>query len=72
MKLEGYEIVEKVAEGGTAAVYKARQLSLNRVVALKVLFDDALQDQDQVDRFHEIETKGVILAVMLNMKSVSF
>jgi len=46
MQLEGYSNLTKFAVGGMAAVYKARQLSLNRTVAIKFLSAEYLWDDE--------------------------
>jgi hypothetical protein len=49
--IAGYQIIERVGRGGMGTVYKAKQLSLNRDVALKVLSSRLLRDGKFIDRF---------------------
>lgn len=49
--IPGYEILGKIAEGGMATVYKARQISLDRLVALKVLNKGLIERESDVERF---------------------
>lgn len=44
----GFDIIEKIGEGESAVVWKARQLSLNRLVAIKVLKRQLSSDPDQM------------------------
>ena len=64
-----YEILEVIGSGGMAVVYKARCHRLNRLVAIKVLKDDFLGDEEFRDRFHG-ESQAVAMLSHPNIVSV--
>ena len=64
-----YEILEVIGTGGMAVVYKARCHRLNRLVAIKILKNDYLEDEDFRRRFHA-ESQAVAMLSHPNIVSV--
>lgn len=53
-QIPGYQLLEKLGQGSSGAVFKGRQLSMNRLVAIKILNPKLAANQKDLDRFlHE-------------------
>ena len=52
-QIPGYQILSKLGAGAMAAVFKARQISLDRIVAIKVLPKRMSENKEFVDRFYK-------------------
>ncbi len=66
MSLEGqqlgeFEILERLGQGGMGAVYKARQTSLDRFVAIKTLQTALAEDAEYIARFRQEAKAAAVL-----------
>ena len=52
-QIPGYQMISKLGAGAMATVFKARQLSLDRVVAIKVLPKRLSENAEYVERFYK-------------------
>jgi WD40 repeat protein/serine/threonine protein kinase len=57
-RLGSYELLQELGRGGMGVVYKARQVPLNRVVALKVIRDSAHASPQALPRF-QVEAQSL-------------
>jgi len=52
-QIPGYQLISKLGKGAMATVYKARQISLDRIVAVKVLPKRSSENVEFVERFYK-------------------
>ena len=50
-QIPGYQMLQKLGKGSMGVVYKAKQLSVDRVVAIKILLDPLAQNKEFIKRF---------------------
>jgi serine/threonine-protein kinase len=65
-QIPGYQLLEKLGQGSMGIVYKARQISMNRLVAIKVLNPRLAANPKYLERF----TQEAHIAAKLNHNNV--
>jgi serine/threonine-protein kinase len=65
-QIPGYQLLEKLGQGSMGIVYKARQISMNRSVAIKVLHPRLAANPKYLERF----TQEAHIAARLNHNNV--
>ena len=60
-RIGDYELFEEVGRGATGVVFRAQQISLDRVVAVKLLRDGPWADPEAIERFRrEVRTSAAL------------
>jgi eukaryotic-like serine/threonine-protein kinase len=65
-QIPGYQLLDKLGKGSMGTVYKARQLSMDRLVAVKVLLPRLAANPDFLERF----TREAHLAAKLSSNNI--
>ena len=65
-RVGNYEVLSKIGEGATGTVFKARQRSMDRIVALKILKPRLATDKEFVEHFR----RDVRAAARLNHPNI--
>src|SRR5215470_4119028 len=60
-RIGDYELIEEIARGGMGVVYKARQLSVGRIVAVKMILAGQFVDKKVIQRFQGEVTTAALL-----------
>jgi len=50
-QIPGYQMIQKLGKGSMGVVYKAKQISVDRVVAIKILLEPLAQNKEFIKRF---------------------
>src|SRR5271154_10726 len=50
-QIPGYQMLQKLGKGSMGVVFKAKQISVDRVVAIKILLDTLAQNKEFIKRF---------------------
>jgi eukaryotic-like serine/threonine-protein kinase len=51
IQIPGYTVIQKIGKGSMGVVFKAKQVSVDRVVAIKILLDSLAQNKEFIKRF---------------------
>ncbi len=52
-QIPGFQMLEKIGSGAMATVYRAKQISLDRIVAVKIMPKHLSRDREFVERFYK-------------------
>ncbi len=50
-QIPGYQMIDKLGKGSMGVVFKAKQISVDRIVAIKILLDPLAQNKEFIKRF---------------------